>query len=319
MATTSDPRGRWGLAALVVFGVAVRIWQAGRLGTPPAPSGLGFPWDGPPLLEVVTTLLGQTAVAWLGGAAALVGVALLARRGLSPRGALVATGIAAIAPPLVFGGAWWAPANVSIPLTLATAWLLMDVLDGQPRAWALGLMGVALGAADWFGFAPLAAWTIWLAVFRPGWVGPEEGRRALGALAGATAATLGLWTLMAMTGTDPHRLFAGGLPEGLDALRMHVDSLAGLVVGRTPFLPLAARVGMGAVVVGLVWRGARAAQGTAWGGVLTVGSAGAFVLALWMHPMVPMAQEKALWAVAPLVVLIGVCGLSGTPEQRGEA
>lgn len=315
MATTPEASRR-GLAALVVLGVVVRAWQASRLGTPPEPAGLALPWDGPPLLEVVTALLFgvQTGVALLGGVAALVGVAVLAHRGLSPRGALVATGVAALAPPMVFGGAWWAPANLAIPLVLAASWRLIRVLDEGGAPWGLFGVGVALGAADWIGFAPLAAWTIWLAAFRPAWVGRAAGRRALAAVGGATVVTLGLWTLMVTTGTDPHRLFADGLPEGLDALRMHVDSIAALVVGRTPFLPLPVRVGMAAVVVGLVWRGARAARGTAWGGVLAVGSAGGFVLALWMHPMVPMAQEKALWAMAPLAVLLGVCGVMGAGE-----
>lgn len=308
---------------LVALGLVLRGRQALRLVQPAEPRPLfELPLGQPPLLDLVTLPFAEhrVVVALLGGLVTLPMVARLASRGLAAGPALVVLALAAVAPPLVFAGSWWAPPNLTVPLALGTALLLVAVLDQGPtpaRTVGLGVLGFLLAAADWAGMVPLLAWTAWLVLYRPWWLERERAWAAAKPLAAASALTLLGWTGMMLAGSDP-RLALGteALPRGLDAVVMHVDSLASLVLGRVHMFPVAVRVVLAGATLALLVRGWRRAvprdrpPASSWGSVLLWGSLGAFGIALLLHPWIPVAVEKSLWFVSPLVICLLVAGLA---------
>ena len=49
--------------------------------------------------------------------------------------------------------------------------------------------------------------------------------------------------------------------------------------------------------------------GNAWASVLVVGSAGALIPALALHPWIPVAAYKYLWFTSPFVLCLGAAAL----------
>ncbi|MCO4774323.1 MAG: putative metal-binding motif-containing protein, partial [Deltaproteobacteria bacterium] len=124
---------------------------------------------------------------------------------------------------------------------------------------------------------------------------------------------LGYVALM-MTGSDPQEaLGRARLPRGAAALQAHVDSIAALLLGRVGFLPPLARVALAGITAGITWLGWRRtapnAAGSSWASVLLVGSGGGFVVALLVHPWIPIAIEKTLWYATPLVICLALAAL----------
>jgi len=314
-------RGLWG--ALLFAAGAVRVHRSTVLRPNPALERelLRTPLDHPPLLDVVTLLVGsdrRVGVAVLAGVLAVWVVGLLSKRALGDGAALLAMSAAVVTPPMVFLGSWWSHESLAVVIAAGTALLLIRVLDDgptPPRLAGLALSGLLLTSSSWVGIAPLLAWTAWLGVFAPWWLEPGRARAAAGALGLAAVVSMVGLVAMMMTGSDPQgALGFARLPTGLAALTMHVDSVATLLLGRVGRYPVTVRVALAAITTALVvlgWkRTAPQTEGqSSWASVLLVGTAGGFAVALFVHPWIPIAVEKALWYAAPMLLCLAVAAL----------
>jgi len=313
-----------GTAAVAAF--AVRALATTRLPDNPghALPLLHRPWDRPPLLDLLT-LPFQDGRQWLAvalGTLTVVAVTALAARAL-PRRGVIAVAVAGIfLPSLVWAGAWWAHVSLVVLVTVLAATALARVLDEDRTgfaAWTAVAVWV-LVLTDWPAWAPALAWAGRLWVFPPSSLPAARVRRAAVAVTVGIAAAAPVYVGLMMRGADPERaLAAKEVPLGPDALLAVVESAAAVVLGRTRGLPWAVVGGTAIVTVVATWMGARraAAAGRAgWGDVLLVGSLGAFVPALAAQPWIPLAADKHVWYMAPLVVCLGAAALLGV--ERGE-
>ena len=307
--------------SLAILGVAaaIRVGWAARYGIDPtmrAPLGVE-PWHRPPLLDGITLLAApgrRDLVALASGLLVVYLVGRLAVQHLGARGALAAMALAALCPPLVVAGAMWGHPNLTVPLTAVTALLLVAQLERPSRSSliGLGLLAALLTASDWAGWAPVMAWGIWLAAFPPWWAERTRTRQAALALGLGFAAAMALYLLMAARGADPRAALGwSSVPHGLLALQAHVDSVASLLLGRVGHLPGLLRDGLAGCTVALVAVGFRRAFATRrpWASVLLVGSGGALLAALVVHPWIPIAVEKSLWYMTPMVLCLALAAV----------
>ena len=309
-------------SGLLLAAGGVRWWRAGTMPDNPAERLplLDLPLDHPPLLHLVTGLLApeqRVLVSLVAGVAAVFFVGLLARRALGDVAALVALAVAAVSPPMVFLGSWWSQESLTIAIAAGTAWLLVQVLDeGTTRRRRAGLAacGLLLSSSSWVGLAPLLAWAAWLGVFAPWWLEPDRARSAALALGAAVAVTLVGYAGLMMSGSDPQGALGWArLPRGLAAVQGHLDSIAALLLGRVGRFPPVSRVVLAGITLTLMvlgWRRtAPDGQGSAWASVLAVGALGGLLVALFVHPWIPVAVEKALWFATPMVVCLVLAAL----------
>jgi hypothetical protein len=133
------------------------------------------------------------------------------------------------------------------------------------------------------------------------------------------AAAMPIYAGLVFTGGDPViGLAAKEVALGPEALRSILDSVAGVLLGRTRGLPGAVVAAAAAVTISAVLIGRhRAIAGGrgAWADVLAVGSLGAFVPALAAQPWIPIAADKHVWYMAPLVLCLGAAAVFGTRPQ----
>jgi len=322
---------------LLALAAGLRLGAAGTLGLHPAFRGpLGAePWHRPPLLDWLTLLVApgrRELVAVASGVLVVWLIGRLALRALGVRGALIAMAAAALSPALVQAGSWWSLQNLTVPLTAATALALLGALDRPERGRLAALFGLAalLAASDWTAWPPVLAWGIWLAAFRPHWLEPRTAHRVAAALFAGFAVAGMLYLLMSARGADPRGAMGwSSIPTGLPALQGHVDSIAALLAGRVRQLTPWARLSMALATAAVAVVGARRAQADAptWTTALAAGSLGALAIALVIHPWIPVAVEKALWFMTPLVLCLGVaaisppraCALGQTAPMRSRA
>ncbi len=275
------------------------------------------PWHRPPLLDWITMIAAperRELVAVASGVLVVYLVGRLAMHHLGPRGALAAMALAALCPPLVTAGSWWDQANLTVPLCAATALALIAQLEGPTRSTLLGLgvLAALLTASDWAGWAPVMAWGIWLAGFPPWWIERSQAYRAAGALGAGFALAVGLYVFMAAQGADPRGALGwSSIPTGLPALQGHFDGIASLLVGRAQHLSVLLRDAIAVITISLVVIGARRARSTdrPWSGVLLVGTAGAFLAALVVHPWIPIAIDKSIWYMTPMVLCLALAAV----------
>jgi len=275
------------------------------------------PWQHPPVLDLLTLpLASHRGVVILALAmAAVVVSALLAREALGRRGALVVMALSAICPSLVFSGSFWGHHAPVIPGIALLALLLTRSLTGSFRG---GVAPIAVVTAitllsDWPAWAPVLAWGAWLAVFRPPSLSRQRARHA--------AAGLGLGALLAMPvygwmfidiGDPGFALGARSMPTGLAAIEALLDALAGLLLADPSGHSLGLRCGAALTVVVTVSVGAvRASRfgSPLWASVLVMGTAGALVPALAIHPWLPIAAGKNIWYMSPLVLCLTAAAL----------
>ena len=301
---------------LLAIAAGLRLGAAGAHGLHPAvraPLGME-PWHRPPLLDALTLLVAphrRELVAVASGVLVVWLVGRLALPELGRRRALLAMACAAVCPALIHAGSWWSHESLTVPLTAAVALALLRVLDRPSRTRLLGLGALAaiLAASDWAAWAPVLAWGIWLAAFRPEWLGRDRAVPAAVALLGGFVLASTLYLLMAARGADARGALGwSSIPMGLPALQGHIDSIASLLVGRVRHLPSLARAGLAIATVAVAALGARRA-GRPWSTVLVVGSVGAFGVALVVHPWIPIAVEKSLWFMTPTVLCLALAAV----------
>jgi hypothetical protein len=279
----------------------------------------GQPWHRPPILDLLTVPFGPGRQ-WLAialGALAAAGVTLLAARALPRRGVLLVAVGSVFLPSMVWAGAWWAHAALVLPLAILAAARIADTLDGPadgfPTSAAFAVWLLLL--TDWPAWAPAIAWLGWLVVFPPE-LDASKVRRAALAVGAGIAAAIPIYAGLVFTGGDPViGLAAKEVALGPEALRSILDSVAGVLLGRTRGLPGAVVAAAAAVTISAVLIGRhRAIAGGrgAWADVLAVGSLGAFVPALAAQPWIPIAADKHVWYMAPLVLCLGAAAVFGT-------
>lgn len=320
-----DDQPRWyrpltWFAAALIGGLAVlaRINRHAELApTLPLPQPFTRPWHRPPTHDTVAQLFGgdlglAAVVIGVGGVAATAAVASLA---LPPAGRLSAAALAALVPAMVLCGAFWTPQGLLAIAVAWTAYLLHGVLGrhdrGSPR-W-LGVAVATLLLVDWPAWSPVLAWIGWLLVFRPAWLAPERARAALLALGAGSAAGLVGYGALLFHGAAPADLFGtADLPLGQEAALAVLDAISAPVLGHGRAFTPGARAA-GALLVGafvfMGWRRATRAGAGPWASVLVVGSAGALVPALAIHPVLPFAADKNLWFLSPLVLCLAVAAV----------
>jgi len=249
---------------------------------------------------------------------------LLAREALGRRGALAAMVLAAFCPSLVFAGSFWGHHAPVIPAITLLALMLSRLLAGGAQIGVLPLAAVtALSLlSDWPAWAPVLAWLCWLAVFRPTPISAIYARTAgFGlALGAALAAPVYLWMFLDI-GDPGFALGARSMPTGLAALESLLDAVAGLVLGEASGHSLALRAAVALAVVTSVAAGTlRAARfgNPAWAGVLVIGTAGALVPALAIHPWLPIAAAKNLWYMSPMILCLALSAVWRGADSSGE-
>jgi len=303
------------LAVAMALAVALRIAEFSSLGEVVLATPFARPLTRPPLLDLLGWPLpaARNAIAWASGAITVLLTARLLRGVVPPAGVATGALLAAICPALVLGHGFWSMRTLTIPLVAGTAVLLIDSLRGTPRPRALAVVAAATLLADWTAWPPVLAWVGWLAVFRPAWLTAEQARDAMRPLVVGVAVALPAYALLIAVEGDPARLLgASGMPTGPEAARRLVGALAGLWLGLVREQPMALRIGLAAAVVGAWAAGSRRAAGEgrqAWASVLAVGTAGALVPALALHPWIPVAADKNLWALTPLTLALAVVAL----------
>jgi len=281
------------------------------------PDAFARPWHRPPTHDVVAAALGgEPAVAALVvGVLGVGAAALLAAPALPAAGRLSVAFAAAVAPAMVLCGAFWTPQGLLAASAAWTAYLLHGVLsrhDGGSPRW-LGVATATLLLVDWPAWSPVLAWLGWLLVFRPDWLDPRRGRVAAWAMGAGTAAGLLGYGALVLRGADPATLFGTAeLPLGRDAALAVLDAVAAPILGHgRPYSP-GARAALAVLVAGCVlmgWRRATRAGAGPWASVLAVGSAGALVPALAIHPVLPFAADKNLWYTSPMVLCLVVAAV----------
>lgn len=315
------------LAGILVATVGVRLLSASTLPDRAPPRVLLHrPWQHPPLLDLLTLPLAnhRGAVSLALSVASVLLCGLLAREALGRRGALATMGLAALCPALVFSGSFWGHHAPVIPAITLLAVLLARQLSasGPVSSAAIAIVTAASLLSDWPAWAPILAWTCWLAVFRPPQVPKPAARAALKALCFGVAATLPVYVWMLVDIGDPgFALGAKSVPVGLAALESLLDAVAGLFLGDPSSLSLALRCSCAlAVIASLAIGGVRASRhgNHCWSGVLLVGTAGAFIPALAIHPWLPIAAGKNLWYMSPMVLCLALSAVWPSPQQRGE-
>lgn len=317
-----------GLLAIVAVGAfAVRGFASTRLPANPAHDVALFyrPWDRVPLLDLLTLPFGggrQWLAVALGTLTAVAAVAL-ASRALSRRGTRAVAVVAVVLPSLVWAGAWWSHVALVVLATLLAASALAAVLeeDGGGFAWGVAGTVFVLLLTDWPAWAPALAWAGRLWIFPPGAIPAARIRRAAVAVATGVGAAIPVYVGLLTFGADPERaLAAEETPLGPEALVAVVEAAAGVLLGRSRGLPWVVVAGAAFAVVAAAWGGARRAEAagrSGWGDVLLVGSLGAFVPALAAQPWIPLASDKHVWYMAPLVVCLGAAAVFG-PVRRAE-
>ena len=320
-----------GAAVLVLAcGALLRLNQHAAL---PSPERIRdpfvLPWVRPPLFDAVTVSFPSPALAAL--IIGLLSAALcwwLARPALPPAGRLAVMAAAALCPAMVLAGAMWLPSALAIPMAIVTARLLIDTLGrhdgGSPVALGVATLGLLL--VDWPAWSPVLAWIGWLAVFRPAWLAPDRARRALLALLAAAALAALAYGWLLGRGADPvATLGSSAFPVGARAALALLGTAAAPLLGAAwdHGLPLqAATAILVALFIAVGWRRAVRAGAAPWASVLAVGSAGALVPALAIHPLLPFAADKNLWYTSPMVLCLMVAafwprsGLGGPGGER---
>ena len=281
------------------------------------PEAFTRPYHRPPTHDAIGALFGSdpglaALVVGVGGVAAAAALASIA---LPSAGRLAAAALAAATPAMVLCGAFWTPQALLAIAVAWTAYLLHGVLarhDGGSPKW-LGVAAATLLMVDWPAWSPMLAWIGWLVVFRPAWLAPDRARDAALALgAGTLVGLLGYGALL-VHGAEPAKLFGtADLPLGREAALAVLDAIAAPVLGHgrefTPGVRAAGAVVVGATIF-MGWRRATRAGAGPWASVLVVGSAGALVPALAIHPVLPFAADKNLWFLSPLVLCLAVAAV----------
>jgi hypothetical protein len=254
-------------------------------------------------------LLGVTAVVLTGS---------LVRSALPDLARFFAMALAALCPAMVAAGALATPQALAVPLCALLALLLASELaapstPSRPRELGLAGTSALLLASDWSAWPPVLAWLGWLLAFRPEWLDRTRAMRAaLPLLLGlATGAALGAFLLL--HGADPRKALGGEqTPLGAGAVLLLLDGLGAPWLGLGRASPVPLRIGVAVcVVLSMVAGHRRAWRGGAgpWASVLVVGSAGAWVPALAIHPWIPVAADKNLWYMAPLVIALSLAAM----------
>lgn len=316
------------LAVLGLAAFAVRSFASTQLPANPAAQIPLFhrPWDRPPLLDLLSVpfVSGRHWLAIALGTLAVLALVRLASDAL-PRRAVVAVGLVGLLlPSMVWAGAWWAHIGLVLLLTILAATEIAGVLerDGEGFASPAAFAVWVLVLSDWPAWAPVLAWAGWLWVFPPRDISERRVRRAAWAVAAGILAALPVYVGLLLRGANPATaLAAREVALGPEALLSIVDALAGVLLGRSRGLPWAvvagaALVTLTAAMVGV--RRARAGGRPGWGDVLLVGSLGAFVPALAAQPWIPLAADKHVWYMAPLVVCLGAAAIFGVRGGKNE-
>ena len=301
------------LGLCVVVGVVVR-WQR-HLALEPTmrePQLFFRPLIRPPLLDLLSAPLPdrQWAVLALSAATILV-TAALARHALGSLGGVAAAALAAVCPALVQAGAVWIPPSLVVLTVPALGLGLVACLQGRgPGTEGVAALAVLALASDWAAWAPVLAWLGWMTALRPEWMPKEQARPAARGLVLAVVLAGPAYAWIAATHHDlAEALGVSRLPLGADAIEALLGAVAAPWLGSMTETPLALRLAVAAAVVGALWFGHRKATGTGqqvWGGVLLVGSAGAFVPALAAHPWLAIGAEKNVWYMSPFVLCLAL-------------
>lgn len=304
-------------AGALGLAVLLRLNRIEALGTVTVPTPFAQPWHRPPLFDAITAAFGgrpDLPALCVG----LVAVALtfgLARPALPLAGRLLVLLLAAAAPAMVLAGALWVPAALVVPAAAWAALLLAGVLSrhdgGSP-----GLLAVAtalLLMTDWPAWAPVLAWLGWLLVFRPAGLDPRRANRALIALGvGAAIGGVAAGFVLLHGGRPDEAMKTAHAPLGREAAQALVDAVAAPWLGTGRGVGPGLRAAVAVLVAGMVWMGwrrARRAGAGAWAGTLVVGSAGALIPALAIHPVLPFAVDKHLWYTSPMVLCLLVASI----------
>ncbi len=275
------------------------------------------PWHRPPLAPLLTHSipLPPSQLGLLAGLLTVGITGLLAKPALGHRGQLVASLLAALCPALVLSGSRWGYASLVIPLTAMVALALLRSIS-RPDVPATGLLAgstALLLLSDWPAWAPVLAWYAWLRFFTPGWLFGGRSLPARRGLAYGMVAALGVVGLAIWDGADPRKaMSADKFPLGPEAAEALLNGVSGLWLGRSGNWALPSKVALAVALAALVVLGYRRACGRGeqrWGTILLVGSAGAFLPALAIHPWIPIAADKHLWYMTPLVICLASAAL----------
>ena len=324
----SSPESPWAarvptpvLVAVAVAAFLVRWGVTTRL--PPnfghTTTLFGRPWHRPPLLDLLTVPFdsGRQWLAVLLGTLAAVAVTTLAASALPRRGVLAVAAGSVVLPSMVWSGAWWSHTAVVLPLTVLVASALVAVLarEGEGFAAPLAFATWALLLTDWPAWAPVTAWLGWLLVFPPDDIDAGRVKRAAIALGAGVLAALPAYLGLVARGADPAvALSAREVPLGPEAILALLDSVAGVVLGRVRGVPTVILLGVAVAMIAAALLGRRRAIAGgrgAWGDVLAIGSLGAFVPALAAQPWIPVAADKHVWYMGPLVLCLAVSAVFG--------
>ena len=282
------------------------------------------PWHRPPLMDLVSMPFGAAryACAIVLGVLAVLAVTSLASRALPRRGMLLVAMVAVILPSMVLAGAWWSQSALVVPLVILSATSLSDDLDRDRRGFASTTAFAVwlLLLSDWPAWAPVLAWLGWLVVFPPASVPVSRVRRATLAVAAGVVAAVPIYGAILLGGGDPAvALAAREVPLGPEAILAVLDSVAGTVLGRGGGLPRPVLAVVALLVLAASFVGQRrASEGGrgAWADVLIVGSLGAFVPALAAQPWIPIAADKHVWYMGPLILCLGAAALFGVRREQ---
>lgn len=313
------------VTALAVAAFAVRWGASARLPENPASRLVLFhrPWDRVPLLDLLSSPFGtrREYLAMALGALAVVAVAHLAADALPRRAAIGVGVVAVVLPSMVWAGAWWSHAGLVLLVCIVAARALAEVLDhdgeGFPLDAAMFLWVLLL--TDWPAWAPVLAWAGRLWVFPPEHLPAPRVRRATLAVTAAVLAALPLYVGLLLMGANPETaLSAREMPLGAEALFAVAEALAGTIAGRTKGLPIVVTLGLAVLMIGAALVGARRVKERrpGWADVMLVGSLGAFVPALAAQPWIPLAADKHVWYVGPLVLCLGAAAVVGPSSPR---
>lgn len=303
------------LGASVVLAVVVRWSRHLSLDPPPIePTLFARPLLRPPLLDLITVPFPdrEWLVLFLSAGAVLVTAALV-RRGLGAVGGVVAAILAAVCPALVHAGSLWIPQSLVVFVVPALALVLLRALDGELGVLPVASLGLLALASDWSAWPPVLAWLGWLTVLRPGWMSADQARPAARGLGLACLLAAPAYTTLVLGHPGLQAdLGVHGLPLGADALKALVGAVAAPWLGAARSQPMLLQGLTAAAVVAAMTFGARKAAAThqhPWGGVLLVGSAGAFVPALSAHPWLALGADKHVWYMSPFVLALGLAAL----------
>ena len=305
---------RYAAAAVVALGVALRLRRAWpELVGPPTRPVPALRWERVPLYQLLDALVPGPAALLpiLLGALTLVAVLELGRRGPGRGHALVAGALAAALPSAVLVGSTpWTGALQAALVTGTTLALVAAVESPSTRTggW-LFAAALALLLTNWTAWPPVLAWLAWLTFLRPADCSTARARAGLVALGAAAGLAAAVYGVLLLRGVDPPAALGRPRPRlGEEALGDLLDAFSGLLGGQSRGLSLASRLTLAAAAVGLPAAGLLRLRGDArlrrWKGVVAMGSLGALLPALILHPWIPTAGIKSLWTLSPLLPLL---------------